>query len=68
MPDQNERPMARAAAAAPNRDPQLAELIRTGQVRAPMGMLPADFWDMPRVHDPEGGLTKALLEEREEGR
>jgi prevent-host-death family protein len=43
------------------------EMIEAGIIRPGRGELPEDFWDRPRVADPEGLVLKALLEERESG-
>ena len=45
----------------------MEELVRAGQVRPPEGPLPADFWDRPRLEDPDGRMVQAILEERAEG-
>lgn len=48
---------------------RIKELARKGKiVTRGSGRVPDDFWEMPRPHDPEGLLLKALLEERREGR
>jgi prevent-host-death family protein len=46
---------------------ELEEMERAGLIRRPTGTLPPDFWDRPRVEDPEGIALKGLLKEREEG-
>ena len=46
----------------------LEEMERKGLLRRGTGRLPDDFWDMPRMEDPEGLVLKALLQEREDGR
>ena len=46
----------------------LRDLERRGAVRIGSGRIPDEFWDLPRLEDPEGLTLKALLEEREEGR
>jgi prevent-host-death family protein len=47
-------------------DERLRELERRGIIRMGKG-IPPEFWELPRVEDPEGRLLKALLEERESG-
>ena len=47
---------------------RLSELQASGVVRLGTGVLPGDFWDRDRPQDPEGGVRKALLREREGGR
>jgi len=49
-------------------DSRMADLVRTGHVRLPVGPLPKDFWTLPRPKDPEGRVLAALLEERAEAR
>jgi len=45
-------------------------LMRSGElvVRKGKGRISDDFFDMPKLRDPEGLLLKALLEDREQGR
>lgn len=63
------KPIARIVPLAANGSTpeELADLIKSGQIRPPRQKLPEDFWDTPRVQDPEGIALKALLEERETG-
>lgn len=49
------------------REGRIEELVRAGQVRLPDGPLAPDFWDRPRLEDPEGRMVQAILEERAEG-
>ena len=42
------------------------EMIRTGQATMGTGGIPEEFWNLPLPQDPEGGVLKALLEERNE--
>lgn len=46
---------------------RMEELVRAGQVRPPREPLPSDFWDRPRLEDPEGRMVQAILRERGEG-
>lgn len=46
----------------------LLEMQKQGLLKLGPGKLPDDFWEMPRLEDPEGLIMKALLEEREEER
>ncbi len=52
---------------AEGRSSRMEELVRAGQVRPPEGPLTPDFWDRPRLEDPEGRMVQAILEERAEG-
>ena len=61
------RPVARIVPYSSGGD-ELDDLVRKGQVRRSKGALPGDFWAQPRAIDAEGGLLRALLEEREAGR
>lgn len=63
------RPVARLVPVGGSeaREGRMEELIRAGQVRPPEGSLPRDFWDRPRLEDPEGRMVQAILEERAEG-
>ncbi len=47
---------------------RLEEMERLGLVRLGSGWLDEEFWDLPRVKDPDGRVLGALSEEREEGR
>jgi len=49
-------------------DHEMAELVEAGLARAATGALPAEFWQVQRLSDPEASIRAALLEEREEGR
>jgi prevent-host-death family protein len=42
------------------------EMIRSGQLRPAKGKLPPDFWERPRISDPEGLAVKFLIEDRED--
>jgi antitoxin (DNA-binding transcriptional repressor) of toxin-antitoxin stability system len=44
------------------------QLVRTGQVSPPTQELPDDFFETPKVKDPEGSLRAYLSEERGTGR
>jgi len=46
----------------------LLGLERAGKVRIGTGLLPAEFWTLPRPQDKKGKALGALLREREEGR
>lgn len=46
----------------------LRDLERQGRIRLGTGLLPRDFWRLPRPTDAKGGLRRALEEERELGR
>ena len=46
----------------------LRDLERQGLIRLGSGVLPRDFWRLPRARDPRGAVLKALLEERDSGR
>ena len=45
---------------------RMRELEKQGLLKIGTG-IPEDFWDLPRIKDPEGLALKALLEDREEG-
>ena len=64
------RPIARLVpvSSSDSMEEHLKEMERKGLLRRGTGRLPEDFWDMPRMEDPEGIVLKALLQEREEGR
>ena len=64
------RPIARLVpvSSSDSMEEHLKEMERKGLLRRGTGRLPEDFWDMPRMEDPEGLVLKALLQEREEGR
>ena len=66
------RAIAKLVPIPPDEDPEMErmrDLERKGIVTIHgTGRIPPDFWDMPRLDDPEGLVLKALLEEREEGR
>ena len=64
------RPIARLVpvSSSDSMEEHLEEMERKGLLRRGTGRLPDDFWDMPRMEDPEGLVLKALLQEREEGR
>ncbi len=49
-------------------DERLERLEREGRIRLGTGTLSADFWNLPRVEDPNALLRRALEEEREQGR
>ena len=49
------------------RSSRMEELVRAGQVRPPEAPLPPDFWERPRLADPEGRVVQSILEERAEG-
>lgn len=42
-------------------------MIKSGQIRPGTGTLGPEFWDQPRIADPDGLVLKALLDERESG-
>lgn len=46
----------------------LMQLERAGQAQLGSGVLPEDFWQLPRPKDAEGAGLQALLEERDTGR
>jgi prevent-host-death family protein len=46
----------------------LAEMARQGLLRVGSRRLSRAFWNLPRPKDPKGGVLRALLEEREQGR
>ena len=64
------RPIARLVpvSSSDSMEEHLEEMERKGLLRRGTGRLPDDFWDMPRMEDPEGLVLKALLQEREDGR
>jgi len=66
------RAIAKLVPIPPDEDPEMErmrDLERRGIVTIHgTGRIPPDFWDIPRLDDPEGLVLKALLEEREEGR
>jgi prevent-host-death family protein len=47
---------------------QLAGLARAGLIRIGMGVLPKEFWKLPRPKDRQGKVLQALLDERAESR
>ncbi|MFN8640507.1 MAG: type II toxin-antitoxin system prevent-host-death family antitoxin [Candidatus Binatia bacterium] len=47
---------------------QLRDLERQGLIRLGSGVLPRDFWKLPRARDPRAALRRAAIEEREDGR
>jgi antitoxin (DNA-binding transcriptional repressor) of toxin-antitoxin stability system len=49
-------------------DEAMSQLVRTGQVTPPNEELSDDFFEMPKVKDPNGSLRAYLREERETGR
>lgn len=60
------KPIARLVPLPPSSaSDELDELERAGLLRRGKGRLPDDFFDRPRVKDPDGLLLKALLDERE---
>jgi prevent-host-death family protein len=66
------RAIAKLVPIPPDEDPEMErmrDLERRGIVTIHgAGRIPPDFWDLPRLDDPDGLVLKALLEEREEGR
>jgi len=46
----------------------LLGLERAGKVRIGTGLLPAEFWTLPRPQDKKGRALGELMREREEGR
>ena len=46
---------------------RLMRLVAEGVVIPGSGKLPEGFWELERPADPDGGVLKALLEERESG-
>ena len=66
------RAIAKLVPIPPDEDPEMErmrDLERRGIVTIHgTGRIPPDFWDIPRLDDPEGLVLKALLEEREEWR
>ena len=63
------RPVARLVPydAGPKRDPDIQDLARRGLIILGRGRLREELLQPSPVKDPEGGVLKALLEEREEG-
>ena len=61
------RPIARLVpvSSSDSMEEHLKEMERKGLLRRGTSRLPDDFWDMPRMEDPEGLVLKALLQERE---
>ncbi len=53
---------------ADSEERRLEELERRGIIKRGTGKLPEDFWEKPRMKDPEGLVGKILLKEREVGR
>jgi prevent-host-death family protein len=47
---------------------QLAGLARAGLIRIGTGVLPKEFWKLPRPKDRRGKVLQALLDERAESR
>lgn len=45
----------------------LAEMEKSGLLKRAGKSLPEDFWDLPRIADPNAALRSAVLNEREEG-
>ncbi len=64
------RPIARLIAVKHDERAELHRelLLRSRQLRAPLAMLPADFWTRARADDATGRALAVLLEERESGR
>ena len=64
------RPIARLVPVSPSDsiEERMDDLERRGLLKRGTGKLPEDFWEMPRMEDPEGLVLKGLLQEREEGR
>ena len=62
------RPIARLAPFSrfDSMEEHLEELERRGLLKRGTGRLPEDFWDMPRMEDPDGLVRKALSLDREE--
>jgi polyhydroxyalkanoate synthesis regulator phasin len=46
------------------REEFLKVLERTGEIKPGSGVLPPDFWDLPRPDDPEGLVRRAVQEDR----
>lgn len=61
------RPVARLVPMAVEASSEIEELVAAGQVRLGTGRLPRGFWSLPRAPDPEAGVRRAVLSEREEG-
>jgi prevent-host-death family protein len=61
------RPVAKIVPYRPGPE-DISDLVRSGEVRLGVGRLPADFWTSERPTDPDDGLMRSLLEERDAGR
>jgi prevent-host-death family protein len=65
------RPVAKIVPIAGPQDLEerrLRNMESQGLIRVGSGKLPKGFWDAPRPADRTGGVRKALIEERREGR
>jgi len=63
---QHGRPIARVVPKDPVAcETELEHLEHAGLIRRGRGGLPDDFWTRRRMQDPEGVLSKAVLDERE---
>lgn len=64
------RPIARLVpiTASDSYDQRLMEMERQGLVVLGSGELEKEFWELPRIQDPEGRALGVLSTEREEGR
>lgn len=61
------RPVARISPVQEDFPEHLLRMAREGRIRLGSG-IPAAFWKGDFVEDPEGGLLRALLEDREVSR
>ena len=64
------RPVARltrVTSSTASHHPYWSELLRAGLMRPPAGKLPPGFQKMKRPQDPDGAVSEALRDEREEG-
>jgi prevent-host-death family protein len=52
---------------ADEEDAHLRDLERQGLITRGSGRVPAAFWEVESPPDPEDGVLRAVLEEREEG-
>jgi prevent-host-death family protein len=46
---------------------RLAEMEKQGLIKLGSGKLPKGFWNLPRPKDPKGLVSKAAMQEREQG-
>ncbi|MGH7673509.1 MAG: type II toxin-antitoxin system Phd/YefM family antitoxin [Gemmatimonadales bacterium] len=45
----------------------MQRMVLEGRLRLGRGLVGSDFWNLPRIADPEGWLIRYVLEDRERG-